>query len=875
MKTESNRRLAAIMFTDIQGYTALMQTDEKKGVEIRERHREVFNATTKKFGGNILQYYGDGTLSIFDSVVDAVKCGQEMQLRFQKEPMVPVRVGIHLGDIIVTEDEVIGDAVNYTSRIESMAVVGSVLVSDRVQRDLKNHDNIQTKSLGIYELKNVERPVEVFAISNPGLIIPEANQVSEKAKPYRPDVEHNLPNPATSFIGRKVEIEKIKNLQGRYRLVTLYGPGGSGKTRLAIEVAKKNLTYYRDGVFFFDLAPLENPEMVTETFAQTLKVNKRKDLSLEDSIAKHIALKNMLLVIDNCEHLIDKCADLIEYLLNNTEQPKMLVTSREVLNFRAEMKYYVPSLIVPERSIKLNEIDQYESLLLFRDRAQVNNPDFVLNEATVSKVAAICQRLDGIPLALELAAARVKIMDVETILKRLENQFKLLRSSDRSSIPRQKTIRATLDWSHELLTDEERLLFYRLSIFAVDFDLEDAEAICSCDKIYEEDIIEYLSQLTDKSLVVGVEKNGKHRYRLLELMKEYGKEKMEQSEMERLKEKYCHFYLDKVKQSYFDQFGDNLNRIEWLTLEYENIENALEILTNNPTQQIELAGCLSWYWWARLYYLAANRYLNKALENYAHEDTVRGRALCGLGIIEGYWGREAKLGIDLAKKGIEILRKNSVPIELLAVLYNVAFIYLLDGDIAASNRLNEEGLKLARQLGDPRMILRYRTMRGGILTNQFFADEAENIVRENLFESKKMNSQLDISLNLHFYADIPLIREDYEESAIRYLEGTQTSFNNGIIFQSTADLQGVGMSLCGQGQYATGLKLIGASFAKLEALCPSLSLPDDHFWMILVNKTMGKSIAEIGEERMNEIIAEGSLMKFEDAIAYAEELVKG
>ena len=168
MKPELNRRLAAIMFTDIEGYTAIMQNDEKKGWEMRERHREVFNSVTDRLGGNILQYYGDGTLSIFTSIIDAVKCGIEMQIQFQKDPNVPVRIGIHLGDIIVTEDDVIGDAVNLASRIESIAVVGSVLVSDRVQRDLKNHKEIHSQSLGFYELKNVERPVEVFAISNPG-----------------------------------------------------------------------------------------------------------------------------------------------------------------------------------------------------------------------------------------------------------------------------------------------------------------------------------------------------------------------------------------------------------------------------------------------------------------------------------------------------------------------------------------------------------------------------------------------------------------------------------------------------------------------------------------------------------------------------------
>lgn len=873
MKPTSNRRLAAIMFTDIQGYTALMQSNEKEGIEMRKRHREIFNATTEKFGGNILQYYGDGTLSIFDSVVNAVKCGHEMQIHFQTEPFVPVRIGIHLGDIIVKDDEVIGDAVNIASRIESMAVVGSVLVSDLVQRDLKNHGDIQTQSLGFYELKNVSQPVEVFAISNIGLVVPEANQIFGKVKPLHLDVQHNLPNPLTSFVGRIEEIEKIKKLQLQNRLVTLYGPGGTGKTRLATEIAKQTLGLYPGGVFFIDLSPLENSEMVIDTIAQTLNVNKGKDISIEATIAQNVSQENVLLVIDNCEHVIDKSASFIKYLLTHTEHPKILITSREVLNIPAELKYYVPSLTVPERSINLHEIDQYESLLLFQDRARLNNPNFALSESNLSYVTTICLRLDGIPLALELAAARVNFMGVETILKRLENQFKLLRSSDRSTVPRQQTIRATLDWSHDLLTEDEKLLFYRLSIFAGNFDLEDAEFICSCDIINEEDVIDHLSHLTDKSLVVGVKTNGKHRYRLLEVMKEYGKEKIDASEIKRLNENYCQFYLEKIKQSYLNQFGDNSNTMKWLILENENIEAALEMLNNNPSQQIEMTGCLSWYWWARSNYSTSKRYLKKVLKNYPYEDISRGRALCELGILEGYFGGDYALALDSANKGIEILRKNNASIELVAVLYQIAFMNL-SGDITISTLLCNEGLKLAEQLGDPLMILRYKTMGGGILTNQFLADEAEDIVKENLLESRKINSPLDIDFNLHFFADIPMIRKDYNEASNRYLEGAQSSFKHGYIFQSNLDLQGVGMCLCAQGQHVTGLKLFGASEAKFEILGVHFSPPDTHHWGILINRTVGKSIAELGEKRANEIMAEGRLIKLEDAILYANKLVK-
>jgi len=544
---KQKRQLAAIMFTDIQGYTALMQQDENKALAMRERHRDIFNASTNKYTGTILQYYGDGTLSIFNSVIDAVNCAVEMQLLFQKDPLVPVRIGIHLGDIVVGEDDVIGDAVNVASRIESMAVVGSVLVSDRVQMEIKNHEEIQIHSLGLYELKNVENPVEVFAISNQGLSVPVANHLSEKVRPFHPDIEHNLPNPSGRFIGRKEEIEKIKELQAQHRLVTLYGPGGCGKTRLALEVAKSTLSSYPDGVVFLDLGPLKNPDLVTDTVAQELKITKEKDKTLEASITRNLTQKKMLLVIENNEHLIDKCASLIEYLLANTEKPKMLITGREVLNLKSELKYYVPPLSVPNCCIKVSEIDNYESILLFLDRAQMSNPNFVLDENTIDPVTSICQQLEGIPLALELAAARINIMDPETILKRLHDKFSLLQTSSRSGASRHKTIRATLDCCHDLLTGNEKLLLYRLAVFTGNFDLDAVESICAFDPLYKEEIIELLTHLAEKSLVVIVdEKGGKLKYRLLGLIKDFGKEKIERPEAMRLKENHHSYYLDKA-----------------------------------------------------------------------------------------------------------------------------------------------------------------------------------------------------------------------------------------------------------------------------------------------------------------------------------------
>ncbi len=693
--------------------------------------------------------------------------------------------------------------------------------------------------------------------------------VPENVKPSHTEIEHNLPNPGTSFIGRKQEIDKIKDLQQQHRLVTLYGPGGSGKTRLALEVARKSLTHYPDGVFFFDLAPLKNPDMVSDTFAEVLKIKQEKDQTLEESIAGKIAHKNMLLVVDNCEHLIDKCAALIKDLLDNTEKPRFIITSREVLNIKMELKYYLPALRVPERLIKVSEIDNYESLLLFRDRAQMNNPDFMLDEATVGPVVSICQHLEGMPLALELAAARMNIMDADTIFKRLQNQFKLLRSSNRSEVPRQQTIRATLDWSHDLLTEDEKLLLYRLSIFAGDFDLDGVEQICSYDPLYEEDIIELLTHLADKSLVVMVEKGGKRRYRLLELMKEYGKEKLGEADAQQLKKTYYDFFLKKAKQSQAEKYEHSLKWIGWLGSEHDNIEGALEILNSSTSKQLELACYIGWYWATGANQLVGQKYLTTGLENYPKENVLSGRALCWQGYIEAWWG-DLQSGMNKLRKGNALLRTNNAQLDLIETLQPQAMLEMFAGNYDSTDKLLKEGLQIAESLEDPWLILHYKTWIGGSLTNQLKADEAEPLVIQNLQDSRKMHALHDLDFNLHFYADLPMIREDYKEAEIRYLAGTQAGLKHGDLNIAIYDLMGVGMCLCGQGRYQKGLKLFGASVAKYEAI--GASQVQNFFWNKLIERTVGKTIEEIGQDKANELIAEGRLMKFEDAIEYASKL---
>jgi class 3 adenylate cyclase len=448
-----SRQLAAIMFTDIQGYTAIMQRDEHEAIEIRGRHREVFDTVTPKHHGRILQYYGDGTLSVFDSAVEAVNCAVEMQKLFQNDPLVPVRIGIHLGDIVLSGDEVIGDAVNIASRIESIAKVGSVLISGRVQMELRNHEDIQTETLGHFSFKNVQQPMEVFAVVHESLQVPKSHEMSDKGRIEQVPF-HKLPKPATHFFGREIEMQEVIEQLTHNRLVTLVGPGGCGKTRLAIETARQLSNLFPDGIWFVGLAAVTNPELVSETIAEALQIKPEKELSTEDTITHRISNKKLLMVIDNCEHVIDEAARILDLLIKASDKPRILATSRETLNIPGEAVYRIPPLPVPEPMAGVKEILTFESVQLFLDRVLLHKPDFKLDQVNGPAISAICHKLQGIPLALEMAASRIKIMDPEMILSRLSDQFRLLAKNQRFAPQHQQTMRATIDWSYDLLSDE-------------------------------------------------------------------------------------------------------------------------------------------------------------------------------------------------------------------------------------------------------------------------------------------------------------------------------------------------------------------------------------------------------------------------------------
>src|SRR5919202_4260889 len=360
---------------------------------------------------------------------------------------------------------------------------------------------------------------------------------------------HNLPLELTSFIGREREIAEVKRLlllEGKDRLLTLTGPGGCGKTRLTLKVSFEVVQEFEDGVWFVELSSLSDPELVPQAVASVLEVREAPGRSLTEVLTEDLKSKKMLLVLDNCEHVIDACAALADALLRACPELRILATSREALSIAGEATWLVPPLSLPdpEHPPPVEDLAGYEAVRLFLERAAAVSSRFELTERNAPAVAQVCRRVDGMPLAIELAAARAKVLSVEQIASRLEDSFRLLATDSRTALPRQRTLRATIGWSYELLSQEEQALFRRLSVFAGGFALEAAEAVCTGVGIEREDVLDLLTHLVDKSLVLVTEQDGEARYRLLETVRQYGWEKLRESgEAELVRRWHAEYYL--------------------------------------------------------------------------------------------------------------------------------------------------------------------------------------------------------------------------------------------------------------------------------------------------------------------------------------------
>ena len=524
-------RAVTFLFTDVEGSTRLWEEEPERMKPALAWHDAISRAAVESHRGLLVKSTGDGLHAAFDNALDALGAAVDLQQAMAAPTAtngVPlhVRCGLHAGVVERRDNDYFGSPVNRAARIMSVAHGGQVLLSQAVAdcvRDLLPAA-ISLRDLGKVRLKDLSTPEHVYQVVHPQLRQEFPALRSLEATP------NNLPQQATSFIGREQVLADLRRLLAKTRLLTLTGSGGCGKTRLCLQIAADSLESFDDGAWMVEFAPLSDPDRVPQTVAMVLGLKEAFGRTLSQTLTEYLKDKRLLLLLDNCEHLLEGCARLADMLVRQCPHLTILASSREPLGIGGEQAYRVPSLSLPDPEQVHTAVSAtaFEAVQLLIDRALLVRADFEVTNRNASTLASICHRLDGVPLAIELAAARVRSLSVEEINRKLDERFRLLTGGSRTALPRQQTLRAAIEWSHGLLTDDERIVFRRLGVFTGGFSLPLAQAVASDNRIDAWTVLELLSHLVDKSLVATDLRDtaAEPRYRLLESTRAYALEQL-------------------------------------------------------------------------------------------------------------------------------------------------------------------------------------------------------------------------------------------------------------------------------------------------------------------------------------------------------------
>jgi predicted ATPase/class 3 adenylate cyclase/predicted negative regulator of RcsB-dependent stress response len=620
------------LFTDIEGSTQHWEHHNQWMQHAFTRHEQILRHSMIDCGGYVYKMIGDAFQVAFATAQAALTAALRAQQALQNEDWgeygpLRVRMALHTGVTEERGDDYVGPQLNRVARLLSTGYGGQVLLThttyDLVQDSLP--EGVSLINMGEHRLKDLIRPEHIYQMAAPGLqsTFPPLKTLS--------NLPNNLPVSVTSFVGREKEISAVRELLTKHRLVTLTGPGGTGKSRLALQLASEMLETYPHGVWLIELAPLADPQYIAATASSALRINETPGFSHYQALIEYLRPKNLLMIFDNCEHLIEGCAAMIEDLLQACPGLHVLATSREILGMPGEVNYRCPSLFTPDlRLLPDNEeLARAEAVRLFIERALSAQPTFATTPQSLLTVARICSRLDGIPLAIELAAARLRMLSVEGVAARLDDTFRLLTGGSRTVLPRQQTLRACIDWSFNLLSPDERALFIRLAVFAGGWTQEAAEQVCADPMCLEEDcvgqanlreeeILDLLTQLLDKSLVqVTMDEESETRYRLLETIRQYARERMMDSgDAPLLRDRHLSYYLLLSEEA--EAYIRGKDQVYWLDLlevELDNLRYALEwSLSRQVEAGLRLASALKWFWHIRGYAQEGIEWIQRLLE---------------------------------------------------------------------------------------------------------------------------------------------------------------------------------------------------------------------------------------------------------------------
>lgn len=887
------------LFSDIEGSTERWESHPDTMADAVKRHDALMRDAIESHGGYVFKTVGDAFCATFTRVSDATAAALAAQRALLKEDFsqvggLRVRLALHTGEADERDGDYFGTTVNRTARLLAVGSGGQMLLSSVTAKLAQAQMGSQASlsDLGTHRLKDLAQSEHIYQLCAPDLASDFPPLHSLEAH------RHNLPVQLTSFRGREHDVEEVRSLLDTTALLTLVGAGGIGKTRLALQVGAELVERYPDGVWLVELASLSDPELMANIAAQVLNVAVPPNRSATDAIVAALRRKKMLVILDNCEHLLTAAAHLANAILTTCPDIRILATSRQGLGISGEIIHHVPSLSVPEKTqaLKLDVALGYGAIVLFADRAAAADTRFALSDDTAPIVAEICRHLDGIALAIELAAARVKVLSIPHLAERLAERFRILTGGNRAALPRQQTLRALIDWSYDLLAESEKVLFRRASIFAGGWTLETASVVCVGDNVDAVDVLDLLASLVEKSLVVVDTSGPLERYHLLESTREYGLELLkEKGERGDLARKHAESFAAMALGA--DETSESKAAQPWLKQyepEIDNFRAALDwaiTADNDPIAGGTIAGNLGLLWWyggrteegrrwttaalsrideTQAPAVAARLWLTSAVLNEGArklEDGKRSRALYeSLGDKRGaaralrcvgsalhHLGRMDEAEIAL-RKALPDLREAGDSAEVVRCLFSLSSTVWARGNVPAARQLLGETLAAAKALGDEVASAAYLF---NLAELEFSEGEAATAVRHAsdalamYLGAKNFRLVAIVQANLAIYR---IALEQFGEArteaseAIRWARETQYSYCMAIAIQHLALL----LALRGERHRAARLTgYVDAAYQKLG----NKREPTEEWGY---QKLLSSMREEIAADELDTLIAEGA-----------------
>jgi predicted ATPase/DNA-binding CsgD family transcriptional regulator len=685
---------------------------------------------------------------------------------------------------------------------------------------------------------------------------------------------NNLPIQLTSFVGREREIVEITRALESHHLVTLTGAGGAGKTRLALQVATGQLTQRLDGVYFVEFAALSNPALLAKTIAATLEVPEHPRHPVVASLTGFLRPRSMLLVMDNLEHLLPSCAELVETLLRTCPNLHVLATSREPLRIPGEQTFLVPSLSSPDVTAlpSVERLIEYDAVRLFIERATAAQPAFKLTTANAVTVAQVCRYLDGMPLAIELAAARLRALTVDQLVARLDDRFGLLAHASRTAVPRHQTLRAAIEWSYNLLSVPERVLLHRLAVFSGGFTLEAVEGICGGNGTEASQIVDLFMSLADKSLIVEDYRGGETRRRLLETVRQYARERLQQTgDDATIRRQHRDWYLGLVETAAPNLRGAHqgiwLRRLE---LEHENLRAALDWCATEGLgrpEALRLIGGLFWFWFLHGHLTEGRGWSESALTAGVHTRLpALSKVYVGAAYLAFRQGDRVRANI-LCEEGLAFCEEVGDVESCIYLLMWWGASELTSGGYADAATKLERGLRLSRELGDKWLTGAVLCQLGALARYQGDYARAAAVYHEGLAVMRETGDNWAVGYALRGLGRVQFDQRRYEQAAIHFAEGLGLCHEMGDRWVAGSCLDGVAWVACAARDFQRAARLLGAA----EGLRKAIGLERSQLDQSIFNQQCDAARAGLGRAPFAAMWTEGETMPLDQAIRYALE----